>query len=153
MDLTGEVSCIEPYEPTETPWSTEKRLRPRSIHGSPRRLRGYGIKHNIPRLPGWLGCRVTVVPARSSAARSSALRPDGNLCPRSRRSVGNQRFAIPVLRELIASAADLRDMSRASLLALALDAPHRVCTECIWVTRGASSCSLESGASRARASS
>ena len=84
----------------------------------------YGIKHNIPRCLAGLGCRVTVVPARSSAASILALRPDGIFLSNgpgdpSATSV----FAVPVLRELIASRLPIFGICLGhQLLALALGA-------------------------------
>jgi hypothetical protein len=104
MDLTGEVSCAEPYEWIETPWSIE------SGYGqvqSPNRhvvCVDYGAKRNILRCLAGLGCRITVVPVRTSAASILALRPNGIFLANgpgdpSATSV----FAVPVIRELLAS--------------------------------------------------
>jgi carbamoyl-phosphate synthase small subunit len=125
MDLTGEVSCIDPYEWTETPWSIEDgygrvaRLPDRHVV-----CVDYGVKRNIMRSLAGLGCRITVVPARSSAASILALRPDGIFLSNgpgdpSATSV----FAIPVLRELLASGLPIFGICLGhQLLALALGA-------------------------------
>ena len=104
MDLTGEVSCAEPYPWTETPWSIEDgygQARSTDRHVV---CVDYGVKRNILRCLAGLGCRVTVVPARTSAASILALRPDGIFLSNgpgdpSATSV----YAVPVLRELLAS--------------------------------------------------
>jgi carbamoyl-phosphate synthase small subunit len=81
MDLTGEVSCAERYEWMETPWSIE------SGYGqvqSPNRhvvCVDYGAKRNILRCLAGLGCRITVVPARTSALRFSHCGPMGPFLP------------------------------------------------------------------------
>jgi carbamoyl-phosphate synthase small subunit len=104
MDLTGEVSCGEPYEWTETASLVTEG------HGQPQpRQRhvvcvDYGVKRSSLRCLASLGLRVTVVPARSSAASLRALRPDGIFLSNgpgdpSATSV----FAVPMIREIIAS--------------------------------------------------
>ena len=124
MDLTGEVSCVEPYEWIETPWSIE------GGHGqvqSPDRhvvCVDYGAKRNILRCLAGLGCRATVVPARSSAASILALRPNGIFLangPGDPSATGV--FAVPVIRELLASGLPIFGICLGhQLLALALGA-------------------------------
>ena len=77
QDLVGQVTCSEPYEWTEqlgAEWQVETRKTPGSPH-----VVAYdcGIKRNILRQLVASGCRVTVVPAHTSAADALALRPDG----------------------------------------------------------------------------
>jgi carbamoyl-phosphate synthase small subunit len=104
MDLTGEVSCTESYQWAESLWSLD--------HGYSDPEDGdvhvicvdYGVKRNILRNFVSLGCRVTVVPARTSAAAILGLRPDGVFLSNgpgdpSATSV----HAVPVIRELLAS--------------------------------------------------
>ena len=104
IDLTGEVSCPEPYEWTETPWSIDEgygRVRAAELHVV---CVDYGIKRNILRCLAGLGCRVTVVPARSSAAAILAYRPDGVFLSNGPGDPSaTSIFAVPVIRELIAS--------------------------------------------------
>lgn len=108
----------------ETPWSIE------SGYGqvqSPNRhvvCVDYGAKRNILRRLAGLGCRITVVPARTSAASILALRPNGIFLANgpgdpSATSV----FAVPVIRELIASGLPIFGICLGhQLLALALGA-------------------------------
>jgi carbamoyl-phosphate synthase small subunit len=104
MDLTDEVSCVEPYEWTETSWSIEEgygKARSADRHVV---CVDYGVKRNILRVLAGLGCRVTVVPARTPAASILARRPDGIFLsngPGDPFATGV--FAIPVIRELLAS--------------------------------------------------
>src|SRR5215475_3090152 len=122
MDLTGEVSCGQPYEWTETPWSVEEGYGQARSAGRHVVCVDYGVKRNILRSLGGLGCRVTVVPARTSAASILALRPDGIFLSNgpgdpSAASV----FAVPVLRELLASGVPIFGICLGhQLLALAL---------------------------------
>jgi carbamoyl-phosphate synthase small subunit len=125
MDLTGEVSCVEPYEWTEVPWSIEDGYG-RTAKFADRHVVcvDYGVKRNILRCLAGLGCRVTVVPARTSAASILARRPDGILLPNgpgdpSATSV----FAVPVIRELLASGLPIFGVCLGhQMLALALGA-------------------------------
>ncbi len=77
LDLAKVVSVNEPYGWTETEW------RLGSGYGQVSTSRfhvvafDYGVKHNILRLLATRGCRVTVVPAQTSAAAALALKPDG----------------------------------------------------------------------------
>jgi carbamoyl-phosphate synthase small subunit len=63
----------------------------------------YGIKRNILRLLAGSGCKVTVVPAQTSAADIIALKPDGVFLsngPGDPAATGE--YAVPVIRDLIA---------------------------------------------------
>ena len=84
MDLARVVSANAPYTWTQTEWQL---VQP-SLGGKPgygEQLAGrfhvlaydFGVKHNILRMLAERGCRVTVVPAQTSAAEVLAHRPDG----------------------------------------------------------------------------
>jgi carbamoyl-phosphate synthase small subunit len=124
MDLTGEVSCAKPYKWAETLWSIgdgygEVQLAERHVV-----CVDYGIKRNILRCLADLGCRITVVPARSSAASILALRPDGIVLsngPGDPSATG--AFAVPVIHDLLASGLPIFGICLGhQLLALALGA-------------------------------
>jgi carbamoyl-phosphate synthase small subunit len=78
-DLVAEVTCAEPYEwtePVDAAWDlhaagSDLAVRPHVV------AYDCGIKRNILRQLAASGCRVTVVPAHTSAAQVLALRPDG----------------------------------------------------------------------------
>ena len=77
MDLARVVTTPQPYEWTQTDWSLE-----RGYGEMAQPLRhvvayDFGVKFNILRLLAARGCRVTVVPAQTSAADVLALRPNG----------------------------------------------------------------------------
>jgi carbamoyl-phosphate synthase small subunit len=124
MDLTGVVSCSEAYEWTETPWSIEHGYREARASEHHVVCVDYGVKRNLLRCLAGLGCRITVLPARSSAESILALRPDGVFLPNgpgdpSATSV----FAVPVIRQLIASGLPIFGVCLGhQLLALALGA-------------------------------
>jgi carbamoyl-phosphate synthase small subunit len=77
LDLAKVVSAREPYVWTETEWQLG------SGHGRQAAPRfhvvalDFGVKRNILRMLASRGCRVTVVPAQTSAAEVLALKPDG----------------------------------------------------------------------------
>jgi carbamoyl-phosphate synthase small subunit len=61
----------------------------------------YGIKHNILRMLAARGCRVTVVPAQTSAAAVMALKPDGVLASNGPGDPEPCDYAIAAIAELI----------------------------------------------------
>ena len=77
LDLAKVVSVNDPYGWTDTEWQ----LGAGYGQAGSGRLHvvafDYGVKHNILRMLASRGCRVTVVPARTSAAEALALKPDG----------------------------------------------------------------------------
>ena len=62
----------------------------------------YGVKHNILRMLAARGCRVTVVPAQTSAADVLALRPDGVFLSNGPGDPEPCDYAIDAIRELLA---------------------------------------------------
>ena len=77
LDLAKVVSETEPYGWTETEWSLEAgygQLTDPKFHVV---AFDFGVKRNILRMLASRGCRVTVVPAQTSAAEVLAYRPDG----------------------------------------------------------------------------
>jgi carbamoyl-phosphate synthase small subunit len=77
LDLAKVASAREPYQWTETEWQLG------SGYGAQNEPRfhvvayDFGVKHNILRMLASRGCRVTVVPAQTSAADVLARKPDG----------------------------------------------------------------------------
>jgi carbamoyl-phosphate synthase small subunit len=69
LDLAQDVSCSESY-----PWSVTHHATRTTFHVV---AYDFGIKHNILRLLADHDCRVTIVPAQTSAADVLALNPDG----------------------------------------------------------------------------
>jgi len=124
MDLTGEVSCVEPYEWIETPWSIEGGYGQAQFPDRHVVCVDYGAKRNILRCLAGLGCRVTVVPARASAASILALRPNGIFLANGPGDPSaTSIFAVPVIRELLASRLPIFGICLGhQLLALALGA-------------------------------
>ncbi len=84
LDLAQVVSCAQPYEWTQKEWQLgsgydeqqSSALNPQSpvLHVV---AYDFGIKHNILRKLAERGCKVTVVPAKTSADEALVLKPDG----------------------------------------------------------------------------
>ena len=79
LDLASRVSTRQSYQWTETvqPCSPSDNIGPRAEPRYNVVAYDYGIKHNILRRLVHAGCRVTVVPALTSAEDVLALHPDG----------------------------------------------------------------------------
>jgi len=78
QDLVGSVSCPSPYTRKATPdrlWTGEAARRRRSRYKVV--AFDFGIKENILRQLAESGCRVTVVPAGTSAEQVLAMHPSG----------------------------------------------------------------------------
>ncbi len=77
MDLAKVVTCKENFEWTESSWELGqgyKQLEDEKFHVV---AYDYGVKRNILRMLVDRGCRLTVVPAETSADEVLALNPDG----------------------------------------------------------------------------
>jgi len=81
-DLASVVTCSKAYEWTDaqkTAYGSPSMLHP-NFEGAPRFhvvAYDFGLKHNSLRNMASLGCRVTVVPAQTSAEDVISLKPDG----------------------------------------------------------------------------
>ncbi len=104
MDLVPMVTSGQRFSWDETPWVWGKgygRLDKPEFHVV---AIDYGIKRNILRLLASVGCKVTVVPAKTSAEDIAALNPDGVFLsngPGDPAATG--QYAVPVIRKLIDS--------------------------------------------------
>ncbi|MEA3361866.1 MAG: glutamine-hydrolyzing carbamoyl-phosphate synthase small subunit [Thermodesulfobacteriota bacterium] len=78
-DLVREVTCSEPYQPTEGVWKLgEGYVDCEQTHSSYKVIAyDFGIKRNILRNLATLGCNVTVVPAATTAEEVLNMNPDG----------------------------------------------------------------------------
>ena len=76
-DLAQEVTCAEAYEWTQGEWQLGKGYS--KIDNPEFHVVAYdfGVKHNILRMLAERGCKLTVVPAKTSAEAVLALNPDG----------------------------------------------------------------------------
>ena len=77
MDLAKVVSCEKPYEFTESEWALGVGFTPAPAKKFHVVAYDYGVKRNILRMLVSRGCKVTVLPAQTSAAEALAYKPDG----------------------------------------------------------------------------
>ena len=77
LDLAKVVSCKEPYEWSSGAWKLGTGYQPPGDARFHVVAYDFGIKHNILRLFIEGGCRVTVVPAETTAAAVREMKPDG----------------------------------------------------------------------------
>jgi len=101
MDLAKVVSTSAPYEWAQGKWQTGGGF----AQGSAPRFHvvayDYGVKRNILRLLVERGCRVTVLPAQTSAAEALALKPDGVFLSNGPGDPEPCDYAIRAIREII----------------------------------------------------
>ena len=77
LDLAKVVSCTAPYDWTGSTWALGEGYRaerPSRFHVV---AYDFGIKHNILRMLAERECRLTVVPAKTTAREALELKPDG----------------------------------------------------------------------------
>ena len=76
-DLAQEVTCAEAYQWTQGEWQLGKGYS--KIDNPEFHVVAYdfGVKHNILRMLAERGCKLTVVPAKTSAEAVLAINPDG----------------------------------------------------------------------------
>jgi carbamoyl-phosphate synthase small subunit len=77
LDLAKDVSCAESYEWAESTWALGAGYRPVGKTTFDVVAYDFGVKHNILRMLAERGCKLTVVPAKTSARDALALKPDG----------------------------------------------------------------------------
>src|SRR5436309_14216438 len=104
MDLVPMVTSGQRFTWDETPWAWDKgfgRLETPEFNVV---AIDYGIKRNILRLLAGEGCKVTVVPATTSAEDILAMKPDGVFLsngPGDPAATGE--YAVPVIQQVIES--------------------------------------------------
>jgi carbamoyl-phosphate synthase small subunit len=106
MDLAREVTTDAPYNWTAGLWSRELgQGAPLAANDPSFRYHvvayDYGIKRNILRMLAARGCRITVVPAETSAAEVLALRPDGVFLSNGPGDPEPCTYAIAAIRTLL----------------------------------------------------
>ena len=129
LDLVREVTCSVPYAWTE---AADSIWYPTQHNGADMRqlfrttphvvAYDFGIKHNILRLLTERGCRVTVVPAMTSAAEVLALQPDGIFLSNGPGDPAAVTYAISAIRDLLGHAPLFGICLGHQLLGLALGA-------------------------------
>jgi carbamoyl-phosphate synthase small subunit len=101
QDLAQVVSAKQPYEWGEAEWRLGDGYRQAGATRFHVVAFDFGIKRNILRMLAGRGCRITVVPARTSAAVALALSPDGIFLSNGPGDPEPCDYAIEATRELI----------------------------------------------------
>jgi carbamoyl-phosphate synthase small subunit len=102
MDLVPMVTSGQRFSWDETPWEWGKGYGRQDKPEFHVVAVDYGIKRNILRLLAGAGCKITVVPAKTSAEDIMALKPDGVFLsngPGDPAETG--KYAVPVIRAVI----------------------------------------------------
>jgi len=104
MDLVPQVTSAQRFTWDETEWQWGKGYGRQTSAEFHVVAIDYGIKRNILRLLAGGGCKVTVVPAKTSAEDIMALKPDGVFLsngPGDPAETG--KYTVPVIKQLIDS--------------------------------------------------
>ena len=104
MDLVPKVTSSQRFSWDETSWQWGKGYGRQTAPEFHVVALDYGVKRNILRLLADAGCKVTVVPAKTSAEDIFALKPDGVFLsngPGDPAATGE--YAVPVIKKLIDS--------------------------------------------------
>jgi carbamoyl-phosphate synthase small subunit len=104
MDLVPMVTSGQRFSWDETPWVWGQGFGRQTNPEFHVVALDYGIKRNILRLLAGAGCKVTVVPAKTSSEDIMALKPDGVFLsngPGDPAATGE--YAVPVIKKLIDS--------------------------------------------------
>lgn len=103
LDLARVVSCSEAYAWTESEWALGQGYGTQSAPQRHVVAFDFGVKKNILRMLAQRGCRVTVVPAQTSAAQVLAYQPDGVFLSNGPGDPEPCDYAIAAVRELVDS--------------------------------------------------
>ncbi len=101
MDLAKVVSTKAKYEWTQTEWTLGEGYGTQTNPKFHVVAFDYGVKYNILRMLAQRGCKVTVLPAQSTAADALALNPDGIFLSNGPGDPQPCDYAIAASRELI----------------------------------------------------
>jgi carbamoyl-phosphate synthase small subunit len=101
LDLAKVVSSKAPYEWNSGTWTLGHGYLP--VHETKFHVVAYdfGVKHNILRLLAQRGCRLTVVPAQTTAREALALSPDGIFLSNGPGDPQASGYAIEATREFV----------------------------------------------------
>jgi len=123
LDLAKEVSCSEPYEWTEGVdwWEPNRQSAPENQQYHVVAY-DFGVKRNILRLLASRNCRITVVPATTSAADVMAMNPDGIFLSNGPGDPAAVTYAVDAIGELVGKKPMFGICLGHQILALALGA-------------------------------
>jgi carbamoyl-phosphate synthase small subunit len=103
MDLAKVVSCARPYQTDESVWQLGSGYGKRVDAKFHVVAYDFGVKRNILRMLAARGCRLTVVPAQTSAADVMKLDPDGVFLSNGPGDPEPCDYAIRAIREILAA--------------------------------------------------
>lgn len=103
LDLAQVVTTTQSYEWTQTEWKLGSGYGTQSAPELHVVAYDYGVKKNILRMLAERGCKLTVVPAKTSAAEVLALNPDGVFLSNGPGDPAPCDYAIAAAREIIDS--------------------------------------------------
>ncbi len=102
LDLAKEVTCAAPYEWDETLWHLETGYGKQTAPLYHVVVMDFGAKRNILRCLADSGCRVTVVPAATSADTILSMNPDGVFLSNGPGDpVATGEYVVPTIRALL----------------------------------------------------
>ena len=104
MDLVPDVTCGQTYTWNETRWTWEEGYGEQNDPEFHVVAIDYGLKRNILRMLATAGCRITVVPAKTSADDILERKPDGVFLsngPGDPAATGT--YAVPEIKKIIES--------------------------------------------------
>jgi carbamoyl-phosphate synthase small subunit len=101
LDLAKVVTCTSPYPWDSGPWTLDAGYQPMREPKFHVVAYDFGAKHNILRLLAQRGCRLTVVPAKTSAREALALEPDGIFLSNGPGDPEPCDYAIDAIREFV----------------------------------------------------
>ncbi|MDR2220308.1 MAG: glutamine-hydrolyzing carbamoyl-phosphate synthase small subunit, partial [Methylobacillus sp.] len=101
MDLAKEVTTAKPYEWSEGEWTLGKGYAPLENPRFHVVAYDFGVKRNILRMLVQRGCKLTVVPAQTSAQDVFALKPDGVFLSNGPGDPEPCTYAIAAIREFL----------------------------------------------------
>jgi carbamoyl-phosphate synthase small subunit len=103
MDLAQVVTCASAHEWSEGEWKLGSGYAPRAQDKFHVVAYDYGVKRNILRMLASRGCRLTVVPAKTTAAEVLAMNPDGVFLSNGPGDPEPCDYAINAIREIVES--------------------------------------------------
>lgn len=103
MDLAKEVSCKNPYEFIEGEWSLGQGFIKQKNKDFHVLVYDYGVKHNILRMLVSCGCKVTVLPAQTTAKEALSYQADGIFLSNGPGDPKPCDYAINAIQEIVAS--------------------------------------------------
>ena len=101
LDLAKAVSCAERYGWASSTWTLGLGYRPANTAKFNVVAYDYGVKHNILRMLAERGCRLTIVPAQTSARNVLAMKPDGVFLANGPGDPEPCDYAIAAIREIV----------------------------------------------------